>query len=392
MKVGLCGLGDRLGYLAELFRNEIPGFDLVAYADPAPTGLRRIGADRVRRMTGYASLERMLDGETLDLVMIGSPNRFHRRQLSLVLAAGVRAFCEKPVVTSEEQTFDLLEQLRGRDADCVIVGLVLRYAPLYVDLANLVESRVLGDILSMEASEHIEPAHGAFFFRDWRRKTSLSGGYLLEKCCHDLDLYAALVKSRARRVASFGDRSIFTERYRHLDREPVYRRRASRWRGTDSPFSGDADIVDRQVALIEYENGAKLCFHTSLHAPDESRRFCIVGSEGMAEGDFARGYLKAHRAVSGDRVFEADYRDDEVSMHYGAERRMAADLTRHFESGAPLPVSVLDGLKAGLTALKIDESRVLGQIVDLKDVWARFDALAERPIAAPGNGRRPRRG
>lgn len=382
MKIGLCGVGDRLGYLAELFRRTIPEFDLVAYADPAPAGLGHIDPDRARRMRGHASLERMLDRETLDLVMIGSPNGFHHGQVCLALDAGIRAFCEKPVVISEEQTFGLLERLREHGADQILMGLVLRYAPLYADLAKLVELRVLGDILSLEACEHIEPGHGAFFFRDWRRKTALSGGYLLEKCCHDLDLYAAVVNSRARRVCSFGDRSIFTERRRHLDGERVYRERASRWRGTDSAFSGDADIVDRQVALIEYENGAKLCFHTSLHAPDASRRFCVIGSEGMAEGDFVRGYLKAHRAVSGECVFENSYRHDAVSAHYGAEQRMAEDLARHFESGMPLPVSVFDALKAGLTALKIDEARVSGRIVDLADVWARYDALA---ASCPGS-------
>ena len=376
MKIGLCGVGERIGYLAELFRGEIPEFDLVAYADPAPVGLGLIEAEQVRRMTGYTSLERMLDSETLDLVMIGSPNRFHYGQLCLALGADVRVFCEKPVVITEEQTFGLLKQVGRHGADRVIMGLVLRYAPLYADLLQLVETRVLGDIVSIEASEHIEPAHGAFFLRDWRRKTELSGGFLLEKCCHDLDLYAGLVQSRALRVASFGGRSVFTEERARLDREPVYRRRASRWRGADSAFSGDTDIVDHQVALVEYENGAKLCFHTNLHAPQEHRRFCVIGGNGMAEGDFVAGYLRAHCALSGECVFDADYRYDELSQHYGAERKMAEDLSRHFENGAALPVSVVDGLAAGLTALKIDESRVSGQVLDLAAVWARFDECA----------------
>ncbi|MCY4059205.1 MAG: gfo/Idh/MocA family oxidoreductase, partial [Gammaproteobacteria bacterium] len=66
---------------------------------------------------------------------------------------------------------------------------------------------------------------------------------------------------------------------------------------------------------------------------------------------------------------------DDVSQHYGAEGKMAVDITRHLEHGAPLPVSVLDALEAGLTAMKIDESRRTGQVVDLTDLWARFDEL-----------------
>ena len=49
MKVGLCGLGDRLGYLAEVFRRAIPEFEPVAYADPAPAGLTAMKIDESRR-------------------------------------------------------------------------------------------------------------------------------------------------------------------------------------------------------------------------------------------------------------------------------------------------------------------------------------------------------
>ena len=376
MRVGLCGVGDRLGYLARFLRDEISGFDTVAYADPDPVGLQHLKSEGRRPLNAYPDLARMLDAETLDLLMIGSPNHLHYEQLRLALEAGLKVFCEKPVVISEEQTFDLLDLLRRHGPERVVMGLVLRYAPLYVDLLHLADDGVLGDIVSLEASEHIEPAHGAFFFRDWRRLTELSGGYLLEKCCHDLDLYARLLKSRARRVVSFGGRSVFVPQNRRLDERAVYRSRDTRWRGIDSAFSGEGDIVDHQVALVEYENGAKLSFHTNLHAPDEQRRFCVFGSRGMAEGDFVRGYLRARLAASGECVFESKYPDDGVSRHYGAERAMARDLAAHFERGETLPVSVIDGLAAGLTALKIDESRRLGREVDLNSVWQRFDAAA----------------
>ena len=139
MKVGLCGLGDRLGYLAEVFRRAIPDFEVVAYADPAPAGVRRMDADHFRRLRGYPDLERMLDAESLDLVMVGSPNVFHCDQLCTVLDAGIRTFCEKPVVVSEKQTFRLLSKLMKHGSDRVMVGLVLRYAPLYADLTRLVD-------------------------------------------------------------------------------------------------------------------------------------------------------------------------------------------------------------------------------------------------------------
>ena len=94
----------------------------------------------------------------------------------------------------------------------------------------------------------------------------------------------------------------------------------------------------------------------------------------MAEGDFVRGYLRAHRAVPKECIFDSTYTHDDTSMHYGAEEQMAVDVAKHLENGTPLPVSVLDALEAGLTAIKIDEARKQGKILDLNSLWAKFDA------------------
>lgn len=373
MRVGICGLGDRMGYLANVFPKVIPDFNLVAYADPSPTGFRRLSQDQIRKMNSYENLQPMLDKENLDLVMIGSPNLFHCDQLCTALDNGLKIFCEKPIVTTEDETFRLLAELRKHGSDQVMVGLVLRYAPLYQDLVELAQGDKLGSIISIEASEHIPPVHGAFFFRDWRRKTSMSGGFMLEKCCHDLDLYAGLVQARPRKVASFGGRSFFDEQNKDLDGEHVYNRWPATWNRTESSFSGDTDIVDHQVALIEYCNGVRLCFHTNVHTPDAFRRFCVIGSKGMAEGDFVRGFLKVHNAISRECILDSSYKNEGMSMHYGAEEKMANDLSEHLYKGTPLPVSVLDALEAGLTAIKIDQSRESGQVLDLTELWQRFD-------------------
>ena len=56
---------------------------------------------------------------------------------------------------------------------------------------------------------------------------------------------------------------------------------------------------------------------------------------------------------------------------------MARDLAEHFRTGAALPVTVLDALEAGLTALKVDEARLARQVVDLRQTWAEFDSYGQ---------------
>lgn len=380
MKVGLCGLGDRLSYVAKVMCDLIPGFDIVAYADPSPVRLGYMHENGIE-MRGYHDLDEMLARESIDFLMVGSPNYLHLDHIRSGLQAGVKIFTEKPVVTTEEQTFELLKLIKEYDAvDDMLVGMVLRYSPLYKDLKATVDAGLLGQLTSIEASEHIAPEHGAFFMRDWRRNAAYSGGFMLEKCCHDLDLYQGVIGSRPSRVASFGSRKTFVSNNKALENAPVYHERESRWGGVDTVFGGDSQLIDNQVALIEYADGTNLCFHTNLNVPDEYRHFSVMGTHGMAEGDFVRNFYRVHDAVTSEKLVDKSYQhDNTISMHYGAEERMAADWLSHFNEGKTLPVSILDALEAGLTAIKLDEARETGQVLDLSEMWERFDSFGLRP-------------
>ncbi|MFG6448153.1 Gfo/Idh/MocA family protein [Roseateles sp. BYS180W] len=378
MRTGIIGLGDRSGHLVTAFHTIIPNCQFVAYADPQPARLGALEAKGIPMGQGYASHLDMLRQERLDLVIVASPNHLHLEHIRACLNAGVRVFAEKPVVRTEAESFLLMDLLKVHGRDAVMVGLVLRYAPLYKALMAALRAGQLGDVLSLEAAEHIAPEHGAFFHRDWRRHQDHSGGFMLEKCCHDLDIYNSVMGCRPRRVASFGGKRHFVAARQALESDPVYHQRQSRWGGGERAFGSDSDIVDHQVALLEYENGAQMAFHTNMNVPDEYRRFCVVGTDGMAEGDFVRNFLKVHDARSAACLLDTNFAlgDPTVSIHYGAEELMAQEVHEHLHLGQPLPVSVLDALTAGLTAIKLDEARVMGQVLDLSPMWDRFDAYA----------------
>lgn len=379
MKVGVIGLGFRLGYLGCVFKDIDPDFEIVGYVDPAPAGLPSLAEKNISPGKSYATPEEMIAAEKLDLLMIGSPNHLHLDHIRIGLESGLKVFCEKPIVTSVEQSYELAHLLAQYGHERLMVGLVLRYSPLYRDLRAAQASGALGDIASIEASEHIEPYHGAFFMRDWRRYERYAGGFMLEKCCHDLDLYNGVVGARPRYVASFGGRKSFTPANAPVntganDME-VYHRKPSGWLGADKVFDSDGDIIDFQTAIVEYENGASMTFHTNLNVPDQFRRFCVIGAKGMAEGDFVRGYMDVHDARTNTKIIEKTYQaPSESSQHYGADEQMCEDVLAHIVKGTPLPVSALDAIEAGILALAMDEARRSRKVVDLKPVWDRYDA------------------
>ncbi|MEF2070295.1 Gfo/Idh/MocA family protein [Consotaella aegiceratis] len=390
MKVGIVGLGARMAHVAALFKVAKPDYEFVAFADPTPAGRDYLEGELGTRLRAYDTLDEMIGHEELELLMVGSPNHMHLDHLRAGILADIPyIFAEKPVVISEEETFELLGLLRDHGGHRrIMIGLVLRYSPLYVMLKEAQAKGQLGSIVSIEASEHIGGYHGSFFMHDWRRYTQFSGGFMLEKCCHDIDLYQGVVGRRPKFVASFGGRKSFVpenrpevapdydtiaERFLPDKARRVHSFRP-RWGGGNSDFESDGDIVDYQTAIVEYEDGASMTFHTNMNVPDEFRRFAVMGTKGMAEGDFIRNTFKLTDAFTAETISENAHVGPSRANHYGADDQMAADIAAYIDRGVPLKVTVLDALEAGLTALKMDEARRTRSVVDMTPTWETFDS------------------
>lgn len=381
MRVALTGAGLRTAGVLSILKQAVPETEFVGYFDPSPSHLEKLGADIPR----FDSVETMLSTTKPDLYFVGSPNSFHLEHLRAGLESDVpHIFTEKPVVISIPETMELARLLRKHDGvRRVMVGLVLRYSQHMLDLRHAMAEGVLGPIASLEANEHIGPYHGSFFMRDWRRKTALSGGFMLEKCCHDLDLYNMITGSRPVQVASFGGRRSFVPEHAQTTskEQEILQVKKTVWEGAEDPFHADGDIVDHQTAILSYETGASLAFHTNINVPDEHRRFCVIGAKGMAEGDFLRGYLKITRR-DGSVYADNDYTSDQYDQrgaHYGADHMMIDDIVAYLQKQTDvLPVSITDALEAGVAALALDEARMAGKLLDLSEIWAEFDQFGLR--------------
>ena len=379
MRVVTSGIGLRAGHVLTTLKAAMPEVEIVGYYDPQPTHLEMIGLEPPR----YGSVETMLAEAKPDLYCVFSPNVFHLDQIRLGLEAGVQVFTEKPVVMSIDETLELARLLSIHGGvNRAMVGLVLRYSQHMVDLRAALKAGQLGRIVSLEANEHIAPSHGAFFMRDWRRRTDLAGGFMLEKCCHDLDIYNMVTGSRPLRVASFGGRKSFLPENAPASNAEaeIFHVKKSVWESVADPFHSDGDIIDHQTAILQYESGANLAFHTNLNVPDEHRRFCVMGTHGMAEGDFVRGYLKV-TARDGTRLADHDYTQGAAAKgaHYGADEMMCDDIAAYLRGQSNgLPVSILDAMEAGVAAIALDQARQTGQIVDLADTWAKLDSYGLR--------------
>ena len=389
-RIGVIGLGQRSARILIAMKEIGWTFAVTGVVDEAPAGAPALEAAGIPVGPAFASVEALLNAGPFDLLIVASPNHLHLDHLKATLDSGYPVLCEKPIVRTEAESVELAHILAARPkaAAPLFVGLVLRSAPIVRAITERVDSGVLGRLVSIDATEHLSPEHGAYIARNWRRRSMWGGSYLLDKTCHDFDMFNRLIGARAVRIASMGGRAIFSPAGSNTsptydDGTPAYQSVGAGWEGADDPFQPDMDLVDHQTALVEYANGVRLSFHSNSHAAITERRWNLIGTEGQLTADLARNRLHFRRALSRGDVEEVEFGSLSAETHNGADHAMARDLLAALHGEDAFRVTPWESMEAGLTVMAIDRAMALGEIVDCRPMWAAFDAArAPQPALA----------
>lgn len=376
-RIGVIGLGQRIAHVLGAMAEVGWRIDLAGYADPSPVGapiLERFGIAPGR---AFANAQALLAAGPFDLVMIGSPNHLHLRHLLAAFEAGYPIFAEKPIVRTEAETFELAQRLAAGNQPPIFIGLVMRSMPIVQETIARVDRGDLGALVSIDATEHLPPAHGGYLARNWRRKAEWGGSYLLDKVCHDFDILGRIAGARVARVASFGGRRIFHPARRNAHRDEigdVYAIRDAGWAGVDDAFGSDMDVTDHQTALLDYANGVQLAFHSNTHVALQERRWYIAGTGGTLIVDLVRNKLMFRGALDRGRPERIDFMVRTADAHNGADQAMAEDLLAALEGRTAFPVTPWESMEAGLTVMAIDRAQREGSVVNCAPIWAAYDA------------------
>jgi predicted dehydrogenase len=378
IRVGLIGAGERLRGLITHVRRRHPGASIrfAGLCDPregAAEALERVAGDSPRVHADYSSL---VSDPEIDWVWVGSWNCFHCEHAVAAMRAGKHIFLEKPLATNLEDCL-AIRKVQEETGRSVFFGFCLRYAPHYRRLHEIVSSGELGSIVSLEFNETLYFSHGGYIAGNWRRNTAHAGSHLLEKCCHDMDVANWLIGSRARRVASFGGRNFFVHenkiRQGEIGKSPEGSTPYMEWPdpGRVNPFDGEGDIVDNQVAILEYANGVRATFHTNLNASLNERRMYILGTKGTLRSDAVAGKIEFMPiGYSGLRREEFT---GETQGHSLADKGLVDELVPAMMDGHLPPTGIREGLEAAVTCFGIDEALDTGSVVDLTPLWKQID-------------------
>ena len=240
-KYGLIGCG-MMG--VEHLRNIalLPGAEVAALCDPNPSQ-RGLGLQVAPNARAYKTLAEMMSVETLDAIVIASPNYTHVRQMKEIARhTAVPILCEKPLFTAPADEVEV-ERFQSEYGAPVWVAMEYRYMP---PVAALIEqaASVTGGVKMLTLQEHRFP----FLEKvdNWNRFNANSGGTFVEKCCHFFDLMRLIIDSEPVRVSASA-----TQFVNHLDES----------------YDGKVpDIWDGGYALFDFENGAKAMLELSMFA------------------------------------------------------------------------------------------------------------------------------
>ncbi|SDE46648.1 Gfo/Idh/MocA family protein [Glycomyces harbinensis] len=339
IRLGILGAGARGSDTYGRWAIERPDRAAVAaVADPmAHRGDRLADAAGVpadRRYPDWRDLVADADAIGLDAFVIALPDRLHLDAALAAVGTGLPILLEKPAATTPEALEALAAAARETKAR-IWVSHVMRYQPFWRTIRSIVDSGVIGRLVTIRAEENIGFWHYAHSYvrGNWRNLAS-SSPMVLAKTCHDLDVIRWFAGEAPASVASAGSLRYFRPEHAPegapdhcldgcpaADSCPFYAPRyyvealadTDGWPvallGDDlTPegrtealrhgpygrcvFHSDNDVVDHQQTVVAFPGGLTATLSTSAFTGQNTRTVRLTGTAGEIAGNLRTGVLE----------------------------------------------------------------------------------------------------
>lgn len=136
----------------------------------------------------FQSVEQLVNsGLAIDLVAICSPNGLHAEHSITCLKNGFHVLCEKPMALSLEDCGRMIDTAEKYNRRLFIVK-QNRFNPPVVKLKEILETKSLGQIFSLQLNCFWNRNDEYYTSSDWKGTLDLDGGTLFTQFSHFLDL------------------------------------------------------------------------------------------------------------------------------------------------------------------------------------------------------------
>lgn len=255
----------------------------------------------------FTNFDEMLNTVDIDLLMVTTVDSTHDEFIVKGLDKGINVVTEKPMTTDETKCQNIIDAQR-RSKGKLIMAFNYRYGKLFTKLKEIIDSKEIGEIISLDLNWYLNTYHGASYFRRWHGIRAKSGTLLLHKSAHHFDLLNWFIGSDPVEVHAYGalekygknnsfkgdkcrgcehkekckfywdmtSNKTYMKLYADNEKYDGYIRDNCLWRD-------EIDIFDKMAVQIKYANNVQVSYSLSTYSPFEGFRFAFNGKNGRLE-------------------------------------------------------------------------------------------------------------
>jgi predicted dehydrogenase len=330
-KLGIIGFGGVAGYTSKRIAEGVPNLTVAAAYDIDPAKLK---AAAERGIKAHDTLEGLL-ADDVDIVLVATPNQFHKPMTIAALEAGKHVVCEKPVAMSLAE-FDAMCAAAQKANRFFCVHQNRRWDRDYLTVKKVIEDGTIGKPYAIES--RVQGGKG--FMHGWRADPASGGGMVFDWGPHLIDQVLRLVPEPVVRI----------DCYLHNVKCP--------------------DVDDYFKMLMRFENGVKAHVEVGIYHYIKLPRWYVCGDEGDIQLDdwSCKGRLVRVKPLDSDW-------DDTIALTEAGPTRTMAPRPADTVEELPIPevatdwgdfyknvMACIEGREEQL--IKLPESRRVMQVIE----------------------------
>ena len=338
-------------------------------------------------------------GQLAKLLIISTLDQCHFEHTIKAIKAGYDILLEKPIACTLEEVQKIYDA-SVKHHTRVFICYVLRYAPFFIEIKKLLDSKKFGDIATINLTENVAYWHQAHSFvrGNWRNSKE-STPMIVAKCCHDLDIISWFMNEEPEYVSSMGDLILFKKENAPKDashycfeckyqktcpyenshfykKYPWWIRQVGWYYGDledkkaieeclknkNNPYSRcvyycDNNVVDHQITNIYYKNGATAHLTMTAFSDDTYRSIHIHCTFGEIYGDMVENVL--HCKIFGGEKWNIDLsKMGGIEGHGGGDSLMIKQLVDSYsDDNQQMKSAIKEALTSHKLAFLSEESK-----------------------------------
>lgn len=399
--IGLGGRGSTYAHFVKYYGSEV-----VAVLDPDEKKRDKAAEYGVSESGFYTDEEEFFSaGKLADALIIATLDPLHYRQAMRALELGYDILLEKPVAMSLRECEEIRDKATALGRK-VVVCHVLRYAPFYNKVKELIDEGAVGDIVCVEMTEDIGYYHYAHSYcRGMWRNNRVSTPLIVAKNCHDTDIICWLIGKKCLAVSSFGSLKHFkaenapegasthcfdckykdsckyscfsiynNKEYERIAGLAAHGRLGSTEEKINESLSNpenlyarcvyhcDNDVVDNQIVNMLFEDNVTAQLKSIAFTHDLHRRLIVFGTEGTIYKGDGENSVVVEKLTGEKTVYPVEEPIGGYAHHSGGDVGIVKQFIEYLKTGTmssnitDISVSVMGHAAAFLA----EESRLNG--------------------------------